>query len=204
MRGAAIRRGSPKSKPTIAAARAAGHAAGWSIRLGGFAVLYGDAEGVKFLLARLPKTKLGEREYPFQLQGHSAFHSPLLGDVSARAADAFAALPWAAPRYPLIDGRGRQWRPLSASPAGLYDYTVREQILDTYDFTASIRVALREYGPDLLVLLGPGDTLGGAIAHVLIEERWRGIRSKADFVDRQKSDPFLIAMSRPEQAALVS
>lgn len=189
---------------TIAAARAAGHAAGWSIRLGGFAVLYGDAEGVKFLLARLPKTKLGEREYPFQLQGHSAFHSPLLGDVSARAADAFAALPWAAPRYPLIDGRGRQWRPLSASPAGLYDYTVREQILDTYDFTASIRVALREYGPDLLVLLGPGDTLGGAIAHVLIEERWRGIRSKADFVDRQKSDPFLIAMSRPEQAALVS
>jgi acyl transferase domain-containing protein len=188
----------------IAAARAAGHQAYWSIRLGGFAVLCGDAEGVKFLLGRLPKTKLGEREYPFQLQGHSAFHSPLLGEVSDRAAAAFAGLPWRAPRTTIIDGRGAEWRPLSADPRAIFDYTVREQILATYDFTASIRVALRSFAPDRLVLLGPGDTLGGAIAHVLIEERWQGIASKADFVARQKADPFLIAMCRPEQASLVS
>ena len=188
----------------IAAARQAGHQAYWSIKLGGFAVLCGDAEGVKFLLGRLTKTKLGEREYPFQLLGHSAFHSPLLGEVSERAADAFAALPWSRPRSTLIDGRGHQWRPLSADPQAIFDYTVRAQILETFDFTASVRVALREFAPDHLVLLGPGDTLGGAIAHVLIGEKWQGMASKADFVARQKTDPFLITMSRPEQAALVS
>jgi [acyl-carrier-protein] S-malonyltransferase len=188
----------------LAEARARGHAASWSIRLGGFAVLCGDAEGVKFLLGRLPRTKLGEREYPFQLQGHSAFHSPLLVDVSRRAGEEFAALQWSGPRVPLIDGRGRQWRPLTADPRELFAYTVGAQITEPFDFTASIRVALREYAPDFLVLLGPGDTLGGAIAHVLIEERWRGIASKADFVALQGSSPFLLALARPEQAAVVA
>lgn len=187
----------------LAAARAAGHAASWSIRLGGFAVLCGDVDGVKFLLGRLPKTRLGEREYPFQLLGHSAFHSPLLADVAAAAQAELADLPWAAPRVPLIDGRGRAWRPLTADPRELFAYTLGAQVVEPFDFTACVRVALREYGPDRLVLLGPGDSLGGAIGQILVAERWRGIASKADFVDRAKKDPVLVAMSRPEQAALV-
>ncbi|HYC77655.1 MAG TPA: ACP S-malonyltransferase [Planctomycetota bacterium] len=188
----------------LADVAAAGAAVGWSIRLGGFAVLWGDADGVKRLLAALPKRKLGEREYPFQLQGHSAFHSPLLEGVSAKARARFGELPWRAPAVPLIDGRGRQHRPLTADPRALLDYTVGEQIVATYDFTASIRVVLRDYAPDRLVLLGPGDTLGGAIAQTFVEEGWQGLRSKADFAARQKEDPILVAMARDEQAALVS
>ncbi len=186
---------------TLAAANAAGHRAGWSIRLGGLAVLWGDAEGVRFLLARLPKVKLGEREYPFQLQGHAAFHSPLLESVATRAQAELSSLPWGAPAVPLIDGRGVIWRPRIASGGAIFDYTLGTQIVETFDYSAAVRVALREFAPDHLVLLGPGDTLGGATAQVLIRESWRGMRSKADFAALQAEDPFLIAMSRPDQAA---
>jgi hypothetical protein len=67
-----------------------------------------------------------------------------------------------------------------------------------------VRVALRAFGPDHLVLLGPGETLGGAIAQVLILERWRGIDSKTAFLARQAENPFLISMSRRDQSARVA
>ncbi len=54
-------------------------------------------------------------------------------------------------------------------------------------------------------LLGPGDTLGGAIAQALIAIGWRGLRSKQDFQEVQASDsPFLLAMGREDQRALVT
>jgi acyl transferase domain-containing protein len=182
-----------------------GLTAGWSIRLGGFAVLWGDHAAVRELLARLPKRRLGEREYPFQLQGHAAFHSPLLEETSERARAALGDLAIAAPRVPLVDGRGAIWNPLWSDPAALLEYTLGHQVTKTFDFTAAVRVALRTFGPDHLVLLGPGDTLGSAIAQVLIEERWRGIDSKSAFLASQEGEKLvLISMARRDQSARVS
>jgi hypothetical protein len=105
----------------------------------------------------------------------------------------------------MIDGRGHVWRPFAAGRAALHDYTFVAQILETYDFTCAIQVAVREYAPDRIVLLGPGDTLGGAIAQALIAIGWRGLRSKADFQEAQASSaPFLLAMGREDQRALVT
>ena len=66
---------------------AAGHQAGWSIRYGGYAVLWADEDGLPLLLAELPRLESGKTEYPLELPGHSAFHSPLMLPASERALD---------------------------------------------------------------------------------------------------------------------
>lgn len=176
----------------------------WSIRLGGQAVIGGSSQALAALHQRLPPRKIGDRDAPFSLPLHSAFHTPLLQATAARAHADLADLPWQAPRIPLIDGRGQTFRPRWADPAAIADYTLGTQITEAYDFTTSLRVALREYAPDRLVLLGPGSNLGGAIAQSLITEGWQNIRSRTDFMNRQASDPFLLAMGRPEQRRLLS
>lgn len=187
----------------IAAAGAAGKRAGWSIRYGGFAVLWAEDAGIETLRRTLPEIKVGARKYPLELPGHSAFHSPLLQAVSESAMTRLAGLSWRAPDAPLIDGRGHAWRRLGGDPDALRRYTLQTQVLETFDFSATVRVALREYAPEVLVLLGPGDTLGAAVAQVLIEERWQGIDSRDAFARRQQEDPLLISMARPEQADTV-
>ncbi len=185
--------------------RAEGLCADWSIQLGGQCVLAGEDAALKRLLALLPPRKLGTRDYPFQLLGHSAFHTALMEATSARARQAFGALPFKAPRAPLIDGRGVTFAPLSAAPAAIREYTLGHQVVRTYDFTASVRVMLREFAPDALVLPGPGESLGGAVAQVLIAEGWQGLHSREDFLRRQQSaEPIVISMARPEQRVLVS
>ncbi len=189
----------------LRAARAAGHRVGDSIRYGGFRVLWGDDAGIRELRARLPRAEFGERTYPLHLHGHAAFHSPLLADYARRAVGALAgAVDWRAPDAPLIDGRGRQWSPLAADTAALADYTLRTQVTTTFDFTACVRVALREYAPDLLVCLGPGDVLGAPVAQVIIQERWQGIDDRAAFLRRQQADPLVVSFARPEQRLLVA
>ena len=84
------------------------------------------------------------------------------------------------------------------------DYTFVTQILETYDFTRAVQVAVREYAPDRIILLGPGDTLGGAIAQALIAIEWRGLSSKEDFQEMQAAEPFLLAMGREDQRALAT
>ncbi|MAG55982.1 MAG: acyl carrier protein [Planctomycetes bacterium] len=190
---------------TVAQVKKDGHPAFQSIRLGGYEVLAGDADAVRLLLNALPKAVVGEREYPFQLLGHSAFHTGLMAKTSARAVEELADLPWRTPRVSLVDGRGHVFRPLTTRPSDLLAYTLGHQVTDTYDFTRSVRVVLREFAPDILVLLGPGDTLGGAIGQIIVEEGWNGVRSKDDFVARQRSEsPLLCAMARPEQRSLVA
>jgi acyl transferase domain-containing protein len=185
--------------------RAEGLRADWSIRLGGQSVLAGEDAAVKRLLALLPPCKLGSRDYPFQLLGHSAFHTALMESTSAQAQQSFEALPFRAPRIPLLDGRGVVFSPLSAAPASLRAYTLGHQVLCAYDFTASIRVLLREFAPQALVLPGPGESLGGALAQILIAEGWQGLHSREDFVKRQQSaEPVLISMARQDQRALLS
>jgi hypothetical protein len=104
----------------------------------------------------------------------------------------------------MIAGGGRVFGAWS-SPAAILDYTLREQILATYDFSAALRCALYDYAPEVVICLGPGDTMGGPVGQVMVETGWRGMRDFTDFLEAQRSDaPPVIAMARPEQRARVT
>lgn len=169
-----------------------------SIRLGGMAVLAGNEAGMAAMEKSLPPV---EGRYPFRLARHSAFHTPLLSHVSKAAFDTMPVDLFATPDIPIIDGRGKIWTPGATDPRALYQYTLGEQIYQTYDFSKSIEVAAKEFAPDCLILAGPGSTLGAPIAQELIAHKWQGLTSKAEFAARQKRDPFLIAMGRDDQRA---
>ena len=64
-------------------------------------------------------------------------------------------------------------------------------------------VACREFAPDRVLLLGPGETLGGAIGHCLVALDWLDVADKSLFLRMQDEDPFLIAMGRPSQRQIV-
>jgi hypothetical protein len=167
-----------------------------SIDLGGMLVYAGTDAALDQLGKALPS--LPGRP-PLRLAGHGPFHTRLMAGSCLRAFADFPADWFGQPRVPLVDGQGRIWRPHAANRTALHTYTFLTQILEPYDFTRSVTVAIKEFAPDRVVLLGPGDTLGGAIGQVLVAETWLGISSKDDFVARQQADPFLIAMNRPEQ-----
>lgn len=172
-----------------------------SIELGGMIVFAGSDAGLEALLAEAPKTTGRE---PLRLVNHGPFHSALMQGSSDRASARLPAGWFSGPAVPMIDGRGRIWRPFATEPETLWRYTFVTQILETYRFTRALQVAVREYAPDRIILLGPGDSLGGAIAQALIAIEWRGLHSKADFQEMQASSPFLLAMGREEQRALVT
>jgi malonyl CoA-acyl carrier protein transacylase len=177
-----------------------GHALYRSIDLGGMLVVAGSEQGLKALLEEVPPTPARE---PLRLVNHGPFHTALMQGSSDRALE----LPteWLrAPAIPMIDGRGHIWRPFASSPEALRHYTFATQILETYDFTRAVQVAVREYAPDRIILLGPGDTLGGAIAQALIAIEWRGLRSRRDFQEMQISSPFLLSMGREDQRGAVT
>lgn len=173
-----------------------------SIHLGRQLVLGGTDAALRIALDRLPPRKAGERDAPFQLPLHSAFHTPLMADTSARAIADLVDLAFQAPAVPLVDGRGQAWFPRHADPAALAAYTLGAQVVAPFDFTLCVRTAMRELAPDALVLVGPGGNLGGALAQALLDERWSNLRTRADFQARQAADPIVWAMSRPEQRAL--
>jgi [acyl-carrier-protein] S-malonyltransferase len=177
-----------------------GHFAALSIDLGGMLVLAGNDLGMKALIAEMPPMP---GRAPLPLAGHGPFHTPLMHDSSARAKAQLAAAMFAAPAVPLIDGRGHIWRRFASAPDALWDYSFGHQILATYNFTRAVQVAALEFAPERVILLGPGDTMGGAIAQALIAVSWRGLSSKADFIARQASDPLLISMGRADQRELI-
>ena len=188
----------------LQSARASGHRAGHSIRFGGFAVVWGEDQALAIMEAALPPLQMGSRNYPLRLRGHAAFHSPLLQPYSERAFAVLTDLGWRQPSVAMIDGRGRQWSPLSTDPDALRSYTLGTQVVDTYDFSSSIRVAMREYAPDLILCLGPGDSLGAAVAQALIAEGWQGLSDREAFLSRQSDSPLVISFAREEQRALVT
>ncbi len=189
----------------LAAAERAGARAWVSIRLGGHLVLAGDEAGLRVLAERLEPIERKGRRFPLRLAGHSAFHTPLMQPMRERAERELADLPLMAPRLPLVDGRGFVWRPFSADPAALRRYTLGTQVCETFDFSTSVRVVLREYAPELLVVLGPGDTLGGALGQVLVAERWAGIDRRAAFSERQRSEkPLVLSLGRPNDRERLS
>jgi [acyl-carrier-protein] S-malonyltransferase len=166
-----------------------------SLDLGAYAVLAGTEAGVARLLADLPGVKLGERRYPLRLAMHGPYHSPLAAQVSMAASDRLADLAWSAPQFALVDGRGARWSPWSTDPAGLREYTLGEQVTAPYHFATSVRVALREWAPDLIVLPGPGNSLGGICAQIVVSEGYRGLRTRTDFeAAQQGSAPFILSM----------
>ncbi len=165
-----------------------------SIQLGGYAVIGGNQKALDFLLKKLPKIE----NYPFQLVNHAAFHTPLLKHTSEKARQTLSKDLFHRPQIPLIDGRGHLWTEFATGQDEIYDYTLQHQVVCQYDFTTAITVALKEFCPDRLVLLGPGNTLGGAIGQTLVQNNWLQVSSKSDFVDLQKKNPFLISIGRPE------
>lgn len=167
-----------------------------SIDLGGYAVLAGTEKGVAHLLERLPPVEMGPSLYPYRLKHHGPYHTPLVGEV-ARKAGALARLGWSAPRIALIDGRGARFTPWSTDPLELAAYTLGPQLTTPFGFTTSVRVALREYAPDLLALPGPGNTLGGVCGQAIVMEGYKAIRSRDDFERAQAgSDPVVWSMRR--------
>jgi malonyl CoA-acyl carrier protein transacylase len=172
-----------------------------SIDLGGMLVLAGNEAGLEALLAEAPPTPARE---PMRLVNHGPFHTPLMKGSSEAALAQLPADWFESPKRPMVDGRGHIWRPHASAAAALHNYTFATQILEPYNFTQAIQVAVKEHAPDRIILLGPGDTLGGAIAQALIAIEWRGLGSKRDFAEMQARDPFLLAMGREDQRALVT
>lgn len=174
-----------------------------SIRLGGTIVLGGDAAGLDHARKVLPGIARGGQRYPAQLPLHSAFHTPLMAPTGERARAELADLPIRAPSITLIGGDGVVHRPW-ADPAALWSYTLGRQIVEPFDFSRAIATALGELGPDVVILPGPGDSLGGPIGQILVAQRWRGLRSRADFQALQTGErPILLAMHRADQRARV-
>ena len=174
-----------------------------SIRLGFQCILAGSTDAIKKAQQQLPAVEQSGRTFPIILPMHSAFHSPLLQATAARAQSDLIETEWRTPHTSLIDGAGTLWRPLVSHPQEIADYTLGQQIFDTYHFSTMIQNAVSLLAPDKIVLLGPGSNLGGAIVQSLIASGWFGIRNKQDFLQRQKDDPILLSMGRPEQRALL-
>lgn len=172
-----------------------------SIDLGGMLVVAGDAAGLEAFEKSVEPV---QQRFPMRLGNHAAFHTHLQEPVASKGRAALAAAMFGQPDLPMIDGAGRIWWPGSTNRNALYDYTLGEQVTQTYDFTRALTVAAREFAPDLFVILGPGTTLGGAVAQSLICAHWRGMGCKADFQTRQQEKPLLAAMGMEDQRVLVA
>lgn len=171
-----------------------------SIQLGGMIVFAGTENALKSCEQALDPV---QDRFPMRLHNHAAFHSPLQKPISAIAKAQLKPSLFQQPTLPLIDGRGHIWLPQATNQADLWDYTFGHQVEAPFDFMASVRSSLREFAPEKIIVLGPGNTLGGAIAQCLIANNWQGIRNKQDFIDRQKEQPFLLSMGVDEQRAVV-
>jgi len=162
-----------------------------SIELGGYLVFGGNNEGLKTLGERLPPI---DDRYPMNLFNHAAFHTPLMNHVSEQALDQLPVSLFEQPKVPMVDGQGNIWQPYSCDLQALHQYTLNTQVVEPYQFSKAIEVAIKEFAPDKLIVLGPGATLGGAIAQCLISHQWLGMQNKADFIEKQKQAPFVLAM----------
>lgn len=156
-----------------------------SIRYGGYALLAGTTEAITTASKAL--TPIDNR-FPMILPGHAAFHSPLMKNASDNALADWPVEHFRQPQVPLIDGRGVIWEPPGCDLTALQRYTFGHQVTQYYDYTKAITVALREFAPDKLLLLGPGNSLGGATGQSLVAANWRNLSSKDGFTQRQETD----------------
>ncbi|MEX1147203.1 MAG: ACP S-malonyltransferase, partial [Sphingomonadales bacterium] len=171
-----------------------------SIDLGGMLVLAGDDAGLRAFEAAVAPI---DGRFPMRLPNHAAFHSHLQTPVSAAGRARIAPQLFGQPDLPMVDGRGAIWWPGAVDGEALWDYTLGHQVTETYDFTHGVRVALREFAPDCVIVTGPGNTLGGAAAQSMILSSWRGLATKSDFQTKQQTAPFLLSMGLEDQRGLV-
>lgn len=167
-----------------------------SIDLGGMLVLAGNETGLKAFESAV---KPVQQRFPMRLGNHAAFHTPLQAPVAEAGRAALPAALFGSPRVPMIDGRGKIWWPGATDRDALHDYTLGAQVTQSYDFTRAIVVAAREFAPDLFIVLGPGVTLGGAVAQSLIVAGWKGMKDRESFRETQAASSLLVAMGNPEQ-----
>lgn len=171
--------------------------AGLAVDLGAFAVVGGTGRGVDTVTAALPTVAVADRTFPLRLASGEGWHTPLRAESANEAAHRLEDLGWERPNVTLVDGRGVRFTPWSTDPAQLAEQSLRGQADATYNFAASVRVALREYAPDVILLTGPGGSLGAACAGVIVTEGYRGLRSRAEFETSQASPtPILLSMRR--------
>jgi [acyl-carrier-protein] S-malonyltransferase len=173
-----------------------GHVLSLSIDLGGMLVLAGNDQGLKAFEASVPPV---QGRFPMRLANHAAFHSTLQAPVAAEGRARLPASLFSQPKLPMIDGRGTIWWPGATDTERLRDYTLGHQVTEPYDFTKAIRIAAREFAPELFIITGPGTTLGGAVAQSLILANWHNMASKADFQTQQNLAPLLASMGMNEQ-----
>ncbi|MCL6282703.1 ACP S-malonyltransferase [Ruegeria sp. 2012CJ41-6] len=174
------------------------HALDLSIDLGGMLVLAGNAAGLAAFEVEIPQL---QDRFPMRLPNHAGFHTALQATVAKLGQSQLDQCLFDQPQLPLIDGRGAIWRPKSSDLAALRDYTLDHQVTKTYDFTTAIRTAAREFMPDVFIILGPGATLGGAVAQSLILSHWRGWFGKASV--QTSEPPRLLSMGRADQRDLI-
>jgi len=169
-----------------------------SIRLGGLVVFAANRKGLSYL----QKSLTADERFPMRLAHHGAFHSEILDDIVPMAQAALPQSLFTQPNIPMIDGQGHIWNPGAANLSDLYHYTLGDQINTTFDFSKAVEVGVKEYAPDVIIILGPGSTLGGPTAQELIKHHWEGLASKSDFKQRQSQNPYIISMNITQQRAL--
>jgi len=188
----------PASRRAVTSAlEEAGDHAGMAVDLGAFAMIGGARDALAPIAGSLPAVRIGGREYPLRLAGGDGWHTPLRAAAAVEAARSLSDLAWEAPNVTLIDGAGRRFTPWSTDPIHLAETTLAGQAGTTYDFATAVRVALREYAPDVLLLPGPGASLGASCAQLIVAEGYRGMRSRAEFEQAQRGpSPVLLSMHR--------
>ena len=162
-----------------------------SIHLGGMIVLAGDADALDAAERRLEPV---DGRFPMRLGNHAAFHTPLQQPISRKGRAALGHELFTQPDIPMIDGRGHVWLPKAVNIDALWDYTFGHQVVEPYDFTRAVVTGVHEFAPDMLILLGPGTTLGGATAQALIACGWLALSSKTDFKRLQDRAPVVRQM----------
>ncbi len=168
-----------------------------ALELGAFTVVAGEEGAVGRVRVALPAVRHGAREYPMRLAARDAWHTPLREEAAREAADGLGDLTWERPNVTLMDGRGGRFTPWSTDPQALARETLSTQPVNPYDFVAGFRVALRDYAPEVVLLPGPGSSLGAACAQIITAEGYRGIRSRAEFEAAQAGPaPILLSMRR--------
>ena len=180
-----------------AALAAAGDGASRALELGSFSVIAGTASSVEQVGAALPPVTMGGRSYPLRLASADAWHTPLRAASAAGAAARLGDLGWERPKVAIVDGRGVRFTPLSSDPVRLAEQSLVGHAEAPYDFARAFRVALRDYAPDVVLLPGPGATLGTACAQLIVAEGYRGIRSRTELEAVQAGpSPLLLSMRR--------
>ncbi len=179
----------------------AGRAIHVSIELGGMLVVGGDDVSIRELAAALPEV---DGRFPLKLRNHAAFHTPLQSEVARTAQSQLRNLRFTRPEVPLIDGHARVWYPWSTDVSALWQYTLGPQLVEPYDFTGAVQTAVKEFAPARIIVLGPGNSLGGAVAQALVDIEWQGMVDRTSFAQRQEREPFVFSMGLAEQRALVT